>query len=235
MIPWHTILVIGGILITIGGFIAIIVVIARNFSTVCPSGQTYNTDQKKCVEACGDNQMYDPNKAIPGCRDKCNGPNQHFSYRDNKCVTCQPYEAWNIKTEHCIGGLNPCLSPFDKCMHDFKVVDEDVPADACGWNAPVCMNNTSTTPGTCSGPPVPEKKQGTSAKYSDKPACSGKGTCAEDENGKPTGCVCDNVPDTISEIDKLVAARIDRNPEFMSTEFGKACYGKKRYFILAGR
>jgi hypothetical protein len=231
MIPWHSVLVIGGILITIAGFITAVVLVARSFRSTCPSGQTYNKDQKKCVPICKDGQQYDPNPAIAGCRDTCDPDAGHFSYHDKKCITCKPYQAWNVQTEQCIEGLNPCKSPFDNCTMNFQVDSKgDVPDTACGWNAPTCNTKTKI----CGGDPVPVQQQGTSAKYSTKPECSGVGTCTKDDNGNPTGCVCPKVPDSVAEIDKLVASEIEKDPNFLNTPFGKACFGKKRYLSWAG-
>ena len=211
------------IALIIAAFGGIIYVITKMFQSTCPSGQTW-VNGRGCVTPCSSGQTYDWKAG--GCRPLCNGKNQFFSYNDKKCYTCKSDESWNSISQKCIPGLNPCRAPFNKCVQDFAVDEHGkVPPDACGYNAPKCIITKGTT-GVCQG--SAENSKGTPPKYDlSIPECHGHGECVDEGDGP--ACVCFNVPDTIPEIDALVANKIEEDPDFLNTRYGKACFGKKRY------
>ena len=85
------------ILVAFGG---IIFAISFAFATKCPTGQTYDKDQQKCIKTCIEGkEVYDTD--TNDCRPLC-GDNEVWSRSTNKCQKCPVGSTWNENSQECL-------------------------------------------------------------------------------------------------------------------------------------
>lgn len=88
------------LLIILAVFGGIIFAISFAFATKCPTGQTYDKDQQKCIKTCTEGEeVYDTdtNDCRPLCRD-----NEVWSRSTNKCQKCPVGSTWNENSQECL-------------------------------------------------------------------------------------------------------------------------------------
>ena len=76
------------IVLIIAAFGGIIYGITKMFQSTCPTGSTYNKEQKKCIKDCVSGTQYDSHymKCIPICDPGTN----YFPGHDDQCYACKP-------------------------------------------------------------------------------------------------------------------------------------------------
>lgn len=88
------------LLIILAAFGGIIFAISFAFATKCPTGQTYDKDQQKCVKTCEEGEeVYDTD--TNDCRPLC-GDNEVWSRSTNKCQKCPVGSTWNENSQECL-------------------------------------------------------------------------------------------------------------------------------------
>lgn len=87
------------ILIILGVFTGIIYLVAKVFAKQCPNGLHYDTDQKKCIDTCTDDEIY--NNKTQKCRPVCTPP-VIWSDTLNTCKDCGSGSTWDEDTQTCI-------------------------------------------------------------------------------------------------------------------------------------
>lgn len=88
------------LIVILAAFGAIIFAISFAFATKCPTGQTWDKDQQKCIKTCvEDEEVYDTD--INDCRPICTG-NSVWSRSLNTCKECPVGSTWNETSQECL-------------------------------------------------------------------------------------------------------------------------------------
>ena len=95
--------------IIFGSFVAMIVLVAKQFATTCPSDQRYDEVQKKCIQQCTSSQIYDENYKGGACRKNCQFPSIWSSVSED-CITCIEGEVYDPVAGICVQG---CINDSD--------------------------------------------------------------------------------------------------------------------------
>lgn len=88
------------LLVILAGFAGIIFAISFAFATKCPTGQTFDKDQQKCIKTCTEGEeVYDAD--INDCRPICD-ENSVWSRSLNTCKECPTGSSWNETSQECL-------------------------------------------------------------------------------------------------------------------------------------